>query len=124
EDDAAHILFVQADEFELWFHDCAEAIVVWGGGYVMGGGLGLFMAAPFRLVTPYSRLAMPEINIGLYPDVGATRFLADRGAIGLFTGLTGSIMTAAGAYGIGWATHICDAQRDSVLDKVINIDWD
>jgi Enoyl-CoA hydratase/carnithine racemase len=61
----------------------------------MGGGLGLFMAAPFRLVTPYSRLAMPEINIGLYPDVGATRFLADRGAIGLFTGLTGSIMTAA-----------------------------
>ncbi len=50
--------------------------------------------------------------------------LADRGAIGLFTGLTGSIMTAAGAYGIGWATHICDAQRDNVLETVINIDWD
>ena len=33
------------------------------------------MAAPFRLVTPYSRLAMPEINIGLYPDVGGSRFL-------------------------------------------------
>ena len=75
------------------------------------------MAAPFRLVTPYSRLAMPEINIGLYPDVGASRFLADRGPIGLFTGLTGSIMTSAGAYGIGWATHICDAQRDVVLQK-------
>jgi len=89
----------------------------------MGGGLGLFMAAPFRLVTPYSRLAMPEINIGLYPDVGASRFLADRGPIGLFTGLTGSIMTSAGAYGIGWATHICDAQRDVVLQKVISIDW-
>ena len=83
----------------------------------MGGGLGLFMAAPFRLVTPYSRLAMPEINIGLYPDVGASRFLADRGPVGLFTGLTGSIMTAAGAYSIGWATHICDAQRDNVLKK-------
>ena len=81
------------------------------------------MAAPFRLVTPYSRLAMPEINIGLYPDVGASRFLADRGPIGLFTGLTGSIMTSAGAYGIGWATHICDAQRDVVLQKVISIDW-
>ena len=81
------------------------------------------MAAPFRLVTPYSRLAMPEVNIGLYPDVGATRFLADRGPIGLFTGLTGSIMTAAGGYGIGWATHICDAQRDIVLQKLIDIDW-
>ena len=32
-------------------------------------------------------------------------------------------MTAAGAYGIGWATHICDAQRNTVLEKVINIDW-
>lgn len=121
---------VVADEFfkqeyllDLLLHDYAKPIVVWGEGYVMGGGLGLFMAAPFRLVTPHSRLAMPEINIGLYPDVGATRFLADRGAVGLFTGLTGSIMTAAGAYAIGWATHICDTQRDVVLKKVINIDW-
>ena len=115
--------FDQEYALDLLLHNYAKPVVVWGEGYVMGGGLGLFMAAPFRLVTPYSRLAMPEINIGLYPDVGATRFLADRGAIGLFTGLTGSIMTAAGAYGIGWATHICDTSRDTVLEKVINIDW-
>ena len=119
----ANLFFEQEYALDLLLHDYAKPILVWGEGYVMGGGLGLFMAAPFRLVTPYSRLAMPEINIGLYPDVGATRFLADRGAIGLFTGLTGSIMTAAGAYGIGWATHICDAGRDQVLRTVINIDW-
>lgn len=121
--DAANKFFEQEYALDLLLHNYAKPVLVWGEGYVMGGGLGLFMAAPFRLVTPYSRLAMPEINIGLYPDVGATRFLADRGAIGLFTGLTGSIMTAAGAYGIGWATHICDAQRDNVLEKLINIDW-
>ena len=119
----ANKFFEQEYALDLLLHNYAKPVLVWGEGYVMGGGLGLFMAAPFRLVTPYSRLAMPEINIGLYPDVGATRFLADRGAIGLFTGLTGSIMTAAGAYGIGWATHICDAQRDNVLQKVLNIDW-
>lgn len=119
----ANKFFEQEYALDLLLHNYAKPVLVWGEGYVMGGGLGLFMAAPFRLVTPYSRLAMPEINIGLYPDVGATRFLADRGAIGLFTGLTGSIMTSAGAYGIGWATHICDAQRDNVLDKVLNIDW-
>ncbi|UIJ74680.1 enoyl-CoA hydratase/isomerase family protein [Acinetobacter sp. SH20PTE14] len=122
--ETANKFFEQEYALDLLLHNYAKPILVWGEGYVMGGGLGLFMAAPFRLVTPYSRLAMPEINIGLYPDVGATRFLADRGAIGLFTGLTGSIMTAAGAYGIGWATHICDAQRDNVLETVINIDWD
>ena len=121
--DTANKFFEQEYGLDLLLHNYAKPVLVWGEGYVMGGGLGLFMAAPFRLVTPYSRLAMPEINIGLYPDVGATRFLADRGAIGLFTGLTGSIMTAAGAYGIGWATHICDAQRDNVLEKLINIDW-
>ena len=122
--ETANRFFEQEYALDLLLHNYAKPVLVWGEGYVMGGGLGLFMAAPFRLVTPYSRLAMPEINIGLYPDVGATRFLADRGAIGLFTGLTGSIMTAAGAYGIGWATHICDAQRDTVLSKVINIDWE
>ncbi|MFP6840703.1 MAG: enoyl-CoA hydratase/isomerase family protein [Acinetobacter sp.] len=121
--ETANKFFEQEYALDLLLHNYAKPVLVWGEGYVMGGGLGLFMAAPFRLVTPYSRLAMPEINIGLYPDVGATRFLADRGAIGLFTGLTGSIMTAAGAYGIGWATHICDAQRDNVLQKVLNIDW-
>ena len=121
--DAANKFFEQEYALDLLLHNYAKPVLVWGEGYVMGGGLGLFMAAPFRMVTPYSRLAMPEINIGLYPDVGATRFLADRGAIGLFTGLTGSIMTAAGAYSIGWATHICDAHRDKVLDKLINIDW-
>ena len=121
--ETANKFFEQEYALDLLLHNYAKPVLVWGEGYVMGGGLGLFMAAPFRLVTPYSRLAMPEINIGLYPDVGATRFLADRGAIGLFTGLTGSIMTAAGAYGIGWATHICDAQRDNVLEKVISINW-
>ncbi|EPF74308.1 enoyl-CoA hydratase/isomerase family protein [Acinetobacter rudis] len=122
--ETANRFFEQEYALDLLLHNYAKPIVVWGEGYVMGGGLGLFMAAPFRLVTPHSRLAMPEVNIGLYPDVGASRFLADRGPIGLFTGLTGSIMTAAGAYGIGWATHICDTQRDTVLQKLIDIDWE
>jgi enoyl-CoA hydratase/carnithine racemase len=115
--------FKQEYVLDRLLHHYAKPLVVWGEGYVMGGGLGLFMAAPFRLVTPHSRLAMPEINIGLYPDVGATRFLADRGTIGLFVGLTGSIMTAAGAYSIGWATHICEQGRDVVLNQLINIRW-
>lgn len=121
----AEDFFAKEYALDVLLHNYAKPIVVWSEGFVMGGGLGLFMAAPFRVVTPDSRLAMPEINIGLYPDVGATRFLADRGAIGLFTGLTGSIMTSAGGYGIGWATHICrSGQRDEVLNKLLQIDWE
>jgi len=121
----------QADQFfaaeyrlDLLLHQYAKPIVVWGEGYIMGGGMGLFMAAPFRLVTPTSRLAMPEINIGLFPDVGGSRFLAERGSIGLFLGLTGSIMSPSGAYTIGWATHIAGRSRDVVLSSLVSIVWD
>lgn len=121
----AERFFEKEYALDLLLHNYAKPIVVWSEGFVMGGGLGLFMATPFRVVTPDSRLAMPEVSIGLYPDVGATRFLADRGVIGLFTGLTGAVMTSAGGYGIGWATHICrSGQRDEVLQKLIEIDWE
>lgn len=124
ENEIAEAFFKQQYALNLILHCYTKPIVIWGEGYVMGGGLGLFMAAPFRLVGEYSRLAMPEIHIGLYPDVGGTKFLADRGVLGLFSGLTGSIMTSAGAYAIGWATHICKATRDSVLNKMTEIIWD
>lgn len=123
EQSKAESFFKSEYQLDLLLHNYSKPVVIWGEGYIMGGGLGLFMAAPFRLVTLSSRLAMPEINIGLYPDVGATRFLADRGSIGLFTGLTGSIMTSAGAYAIGWATHICEEKRENVLNKLIKIQW-
>ncbi|MBF7695060.1 enoyl-CoA hydratase/isomerase family protein [Acinetobacter rathckeae] len=123
EQDKATEFFKQEYQLDLLLHYYAKPIVVWGEGYVMGGGLGLFMAAPFRLVTPASRLAMPEINIGLYPDVGATRFLADRGRIGLFLGLTGTMMTASGAYAIGWATHICAMKKELVFNRLLQIAW-
>lgn len=47
---------------------------MWGSGIVMGGGIGLMVGASHRIVTEKSKLAMPEITIGLYPDVGGTWF--------------------------------------------------
>lgn len=119
----AHQFFAEEYALDLLLHKYAKPVVVWGDGYIMGGGMGLFMASPFRLVTPQSRLAMPEINIGLYPDVGGTRFLAERGPIGLFMGLTGSIMTASGGYAIGWATHHCESSRSEVMQRLFDIHW-
>lgn len=119
----AHQFFAEEYALDLQLHQYAKPVVVWGDGYVMGGGMGLFMASAFRLVTPQSRLAMPEINIGLYPDVGGTRFLAERGPIGLFLGMTGSLLTATGAHAIGWATHHCEASREEVLQRLTSIQW-
>ncbi len=45
-------------------------------GIVMGGGMGISQGASIRIVTERSKLAMPETNIGLFPDVGGGYFLS------------------------------------------------
>ena len=41
----------------------------------MGGGIGIMNGASSRVVTENTLMAMPEIAIGLFPDVGGTHFL-------------------------------------------------
>ncbi|MEI6839543.1 MAG: enoyl-CoA hydratase/isomerase family protein, partial [Alcaligenaceae bacterium] len=82
-----------AEEYALDYrlHTFPKPILVWGDGIVMGGGMGLMIGASHRVVTDTSRLAMPEISIGLFPDVGGTWMLNRLpGKTGLFLGLTGA----------------------------------
>jgi len=58
---------------KVW--DFPKPILAFTHGITMGGGIGLIRGASHRVVTPSSVLAMPEVSIGLYPDVGATYFL-------------------------------------------------
>ena len=119
----ADMFFKEEYATDLMLHQFSKPIVVWGEGYVMGGGMGLLMSAPFRLVTPNSKLAMPEINIGLFPDVGGSRFLAERGLVGLFLGLTGAMVDAGDAHALNWATHISHLSKEDVLAKLTQLDW-
>jgi enoyl-CoA hydratase/carnithine racemase len=64
----------------------------------MGGGLGLLAGGSHRIVTETSRIAMPEISIGLFPDVGASYFLNQMPpGIGLFLALTGTSINSGDA---------------------------
>ncbi|MCW8108519.1 enoyl-CoA hydratase/isomerase family protein [Alteromonas ponticola] len=112
-------------ELDYTIHTYSKPVVVWGSGIVMGGGMGLLCGASHRVVTPSSRLAMPEITIGLYPDVGGSYFLPRLpGKSGLFLGLTGASMNAADARYLGLADHVCtDASRDDVLTALLSYDW-
>jgi enoyl-CoA hydratase len=57
-------------------------------------------------------LAMPETGSGLFPDVGATRFLnLCPGQIGRYLGLTGARAGAADALYCGFATHFVPRDR-------------
>ncbi|MGY1433543.1 enoyl-CoA hydratase/isomerase family protein [Streptomyces reniochalinae] len=81
-------------------------------GICMGGGMGLSVHGPFRVVTEGAVLAMPETSIGFFPDVGATHFLPRLpGATGMYLALTGARINAADALALGLATHFCGSAR-------------
>lgn len=86
-------------------------------GITMGGGMGLAQGASMRIVTAHSRLAMPETNIGLFPDVGGGWFLARTpGYLGEFLGLSGHVLGAADALAVDWADLCVSADR---LDELV-----
>ncbi|SDW00235.1 enoyl-CoA hydratase/isomerase family protein [Marinobacter mobilis] len=95
-----------AREYQLIHHlHCyPKPVVGLAQRVVMGGGMGLLSACRYRLVTPDLMMAMPEITIGLYPDVGASWFLNRLPAgLGLFLGLTGARLNASDALRVGLA---------------------
>ncbi|MDF2155387.1 enoyl-CoA hydratase/isomerase family protein [Vibrio sp. CAU 1672] len=106
-------------------HTYGKPIIVWGDGIVMGGGMGLFMGASHKVVTTRSLLAMPEIHIGLYPDVGGTWFLNQiEPEVGLFLGLTGAVVNSTDAVAIGLANHLLlEEQFLALLEELKYADW-
>ncbi len=116
-----------AEEYRLdhRLHTYPKPLLCWAHGHVLGGGMGLLQGASIRIVTPSSRLAMPEIGIGLYPDVGASHFLSRLpGRLGLFLGLTGSPMNARDALDLGLADRFLgEDQQESLLEGLAQLNW-
>jgi len=106
-------------------HRYPKPLLVWGHGIVMGGGIGLMAGASHRVVTPRSRLAMPEITLGLYPDVGGSWFLSRLpGRVGLFLALTGAPLSAADALWAGLADRAARAEdRGVLLEAIARTRW-
>lgn len=81
-------------------------------GICMGGGMGISKGASLRVVTERSQLAMPETNIGLFPDVGGGYFLSRcAGRLGEFLGLTGQVLHGAQAITAGLADGLVASDR-------------
>ena len=116
-----------AEEYELdhLIHTFPKPFLCWGHGIVMGGGVGLMVGASHRVVTEGSRIAMPEINIGLYPDVGGSWFLRRApGRTGLFLALTAAQINAADAVFAGLAdVLVLQARKAQVLEAIGATAW-
>jgi len=85
-------------------------------GVAMGGGVGISIHSSHRVAGDGFRLAMPEVAIGFFPDVGATWFLPRfPGEAGTFLALTGEQADAADAVALGLATHRVASTRFAEL---------
>lgn len=106
-------------------HTYEKPIVVWGGGIVMGGGIGIMAGASHRIATETTRMAMPEVTIGLFPDVGGSWFLNRMpGRLGLFLGLTGAQFNGSDALFAGLADRILpNERRESVLTELAGLEF-
>lgn len=112
----AETFFEQEYRLDYLLHVYPKPVVCWGHGIVMGGGLGLFAGSSHALVTEKTRIAMPEITIALYPDVGGSWFLNRMpGKCGLFVALTAAPLNAADAMYAGLARYFADSSRKQEL---------
>ena len=118
--------FVAEYAMDYAIHKFPKPIICWGSGIVMGGGMGMMNGCSHRIVTETTRMAMPEVTIALYPDVGASWFFnrMPKG-IGRFLALTASQMNAADAIFLGLADRfVASDKRDQLLQKLMSADWD
>lgn len=94
-------------------------------GIVMGGGMGISQGAAWRVVTERTLMAMPETQIGLFPDVGGGYFLSRcPGHTGEYLALTGQALHGADALTVGLADVCLPSDALPALwDALSNPNW-
>jgi enoyl-CoA hydratase len=89
-------------------------------GLVMGGGVGLSGHARHRVVTEKTKLAMPEVGLGFFPDVGGTWLLSrSPGEIGSYFGLTGQTMNGPDAVHARFADAVVPSGKLPALREAL-----
>ena len=92
-------------------HTYGKPFIALMDGIVMGGGMGLSQGIALRVVTERTQMAMPETQIGLFPDVGGGYFLSRcPGNTGEYLALTGQLLRGAEALSVGLA-DVCMASE-------------
>jgi enoyl-CoA hydratase len=98
----------------------AKPYIAFMDGIVMGGGVGLSAHSSHRVVTERTKLAMPEVGLGFFPDVGGTWLLSHSpGEIGTYFGLTGHTMNGPDAIHAGFADAVVPSGKLAALREAL-----
>ncbi|NUT78569.1 enoyl-CoA hydratase/isomerase family protein [Pseudomonas sp. C1C7] len=124
--DTLHVdFFVEEYALDIAIHHYRKPVLALMDGFVLGGGMGLVQGADLRVVTEKSRLAMPEVGIGYFPDVGGSYFLPRvPGELGIYLGVSGVQIRAADALYCGLADWYLDSSKLTTLDEQLDqLQW-
>jgi enoyl-CoA hydratase/carnithine racemase len=124
--DNQHELFLE-EEYALdeYLHGYTKPVLALLDGFVLGGGMGLAQAASLRVITERTRMGMPEVGIGFFPDVGGSYFLPRLpGELGTYLGITGCQVRAADALYANLADYYLPSERLAELDACLDyLNW-
>ncbi|MFQ3171922.1 MAG: enoyl-CoA hydratase/carnithine racemase [Oleispira sp.] len=106
-------------------HRFGKPLIAWGHGFVMGGGLGLFIGASHKVGTETLKLAWPEIRIGLFPDVAGSYYLSRLPfPLGHWMALTGSQMNAVDCKQLGLVNYcVPNDALDGLIEQLCLQPW-
>ena len=113
--------FTEEYTLNYLIHTYSKPYIALMDGIVMGGGMGISQGASLRIVTERTLMAMPETNIGLFPDVGGGYFLSRcSGHVGEYLALTGQTLKGSEAVSVGLADAFMDSSRLARLWDTLN----
>ncbi|MGV8842465.1 MAG: enoyl-CoA hydratase/isomerase family protein [Pseudomonas sp.] len=124
--DSLHWTFFE-EEYALdrYIHAYSKPFLALMDGFVLGGGMGLVQGASMRVISERVKMAMPEVCIGYFPDVGASYFLSRLpGELGIYLGLTGVQVPMADALYVGLADSCLPREQFAEFDHGLdNLAW-
>jgi enoyl-CoA hydratase/carnithine racemase len=124
--DSLHWTFFE-EQYALdgYIHAYRKPFLALMDGLVLGGGMGLVQGASLRVISERVKMAMPEVCIGYFPDVGASYFLSRLpGELGTYFGLTGVQVRTADALYAGLADVCLPNERLAEFDRRLdNLTW-
>jgi enoyl-CoA hydratase/carnithine racemase len=117
--------FEEEYALDQYIHAYSKPLMALMNGFVLGGGMGLVQGASLRVISERTRMGMPEVGIGYFPDVGGSYFLPRLpGNLGIYMGVTGNHVGSADALYAGLADYCVPHERFAELEQRLDEqDW-
>ena len=121
----AEEFFEKEYRLDYQIHKYPKPVISILDGIVMGGGAGLMLGSHYRICTERTRFAMPEIGVGLFPDVGFTFFINKLPeGLGKYMMLTATNLKAADTQFCGLTDQYVDSSfLEDFYKNIKSLDW-